>query len=372
MNRGCARKSRKSEEGGFILIFLVLLTVILLIGIGAFYAFAFADFNASLRNEWMTQAVYVAEAGIDKKLVQLGQNNTSNITGTLNFDSGGTYQGIYDVFYGIVESGAGGSLVAENPSDGTQKTVAGYGIGDEVIISTGTINLHGVERARRTIRVSVKKSAVVDPRSAVTIAGAASTNGNITIDGRDHDSNGNLTGGPGVYGVSTSSSTFTQSGNSKVGGNGIAPAKPANPATYEVNAPPLPPTPEAILGLSEGALDQYKTSTPPATPFHGIVYLTTNWTGVNFNGSSGILIVHNSTSTAQLKNLHDTFRGIIITDDIVHINGDAKIIGAVYGLKSDGVTLGNGSAEIKYSSAVLSSLPFVNYTVTSWQDSRND
>ncbi|MBI3999914.1 MAG: hypothetical protein HY351_04795, partial [Candidatus Omnitrophica bacterium] len=64
------------------------------------------------------------------------------------------------------------------------------------------------------------------------------------------------------------------------------------------------------------------------------------------------------------------FKGIIIADDIVHINGDAKIIGGVIAKTSTGTT-GNGSAEVLYSSSVLSDLPAGKYTIVSWEDTQN-
>ena len=347
--------------------------IILAIAVGAFYGFAFSDFNATQRNEWMTQALYAAEAGVDQKLTELMQRNTTNITGNLNFDSGGNFQAHYDVFYGVVQQNPQtGTKAAVNPDTGTQVPVTEYSEGDEVIIATGSLILNGIERARKVLRVTVQQAPAVNATASVAISGVASTNGAVIVDGREHDSNGNLTGGPGVFGISTSSSTYNQGGNSKVGGNGIAPANPANPATYELNAPPLPDTPEKILGVSDGSLDQFKTNTPPSTPFNGVVYLTTSWDGVNLDGSAGVLICHNAAGDAFLKNIHGGFKGVIVTDDIIHINGDAKIVGAVFGMKTGGVTLGNGSGEIDFSSQILSSLPLVRYSVTSWEDSSND
>jgi len=374
MRRDFSLDSAKArKERGVIFISFLFLVVVLIIGVGAFYTFAFADYRAVLRNEWMTQAIFVAEAGVDQKLTQLVLGNTANVAGNLNFDTGGIRQGTYDVFYGVVtvdlETGAR-NLV--NPTNGAQMPIAGYNEGDEVIVSTGIMEESGAERARRVLRVSVQSSPIISPQAAVTIGGVASTNGSITVDGREHDTNGNLTVAPGTFGISTASATFSQGGSSKLGGNGIAPSSPANPASYELNGPAVPSTPEQVLGLGAGALDQYKTSTPPQTPFNGVVYLTTNWNSANLDGSKGILIVHNSTGDAFLKNIKGTFKGLIISDDIIHINANAQLIGAVVGMKSEGVTIGNGDAEVKYSSAVLSTLPLVNYRVTSWQDARND
>lgn len=361
------------NEKGVVFISFLLFIVLLVVGVGALYAFGFADFRATLKTEAVTQAIYVAEAGIDQKLIELTQRNTANTNGTLNFDTGGNLQGNYQVFYGVVATDLNtGNKAVVNPNTGEQVAVANYADGDEVIISTGILNLNGVEQARRVLRATVRSSQLIEPRAAVTISGVASTNGTVTVDGREHDSDGNLTGAPGTYGISTASGTFIQGGNSTVGGNGIAPARPANPATYELDAPPLPDTPEQILGVSDGSLDAYKTNTPPSGPFNGIVYLTTTWEGVNLEGSSGILICHNEEGDALLKNIHGQFKGLIVTDDIIHINGDSEIIGAVFGLKTGGVTIGNGSGYVKFSSDVLANLPLVRYTVTSWEDHHND
>ncbi|MBI4115101.1 MAG: hypothetical protein HY447_00840 [Candidatus Omnitrophica bacterium] len=366
------------KEKGAVLIAFMLLAVVLIIGVASFYAFAFADFRASLRNEWMTQAMYVAEAGIDQKLVQLAAGNNSNVTGNLNFDVGGNHQGSYSVFYGVVATDPDtGGNVAVNPVDNSEEAVSGYAVGDEVIISTGTVTLNGTQVAQRELRATVQSSPLIAPRGAVVAKGNAQTYGSITIDGRNHDINGNLiVGDPGVFGVSATG-TFSLQGASEVGGNGIAPTgNPGNPATYEVNAPDLPSTPEEILGLSQGALDQYKTSTPPSGAFSGIVYLTTNWDAADLSGSSGILIVHNDAGDATLSNIHANtgiFKGLIIMDRLDKINGNGTFLGAVYTLNAGGdlTKIGNGNADIKYSSAVLAGLPLVNYRVTSWEDTRN-
>ncbi len=338
---------KAGREDGIVLISFFLLMALLVIGVTTFYVYAYADYNASLRSAYLTQAFYAAEAGIDQKIVQLTTGNaTANIAGTL---SANQYTGTFQVT-------CAPCTLANN----------------EQLTSTGTVTVSGTNYTR-VVRVTVRKSPVFNSTAAVAISGVASTNGNITVDGRDHDANGNLTGAPGLPGISTSSGTFNQGGSSAVGGNGIAPAQPANPATYLLNAPALPATPEGILGVGSGDLDAYKTSTPPATPFtNQIVYLTTSWNAPNFNGSSGILIVHNSASTAVLQNVHGGFKGLVITDDIVHINGDANILGAIVGMKTGGVTLGNGAGVVNYSSAVVSNLPLVHYSVVSWEDSKND
>lgn len=384
---------RQERDEGVVFIAFVLMMVVLLIGVSAVYAFAFIDYRSSLWNEWLSQATYAAEAGLDQKLVQLMQLNLNNIIGTLNFDAGGARQGTYNVFFGIVIALPGtsatttlggvtyvlGPCLANGPCLVNPATLAqmslpagtAYATGDQVLIATGTLNTNGVQQTQKVLRATVQSFPLTAPPAAVAIAGVAQTTGNITVDGRDHNASGTLTGAPGIYGISTSSPSFVQSGSSDVGGNGIPPANPANPVTIQVNAPLLPTTPEGILGLSPGSLDQYKTTTPPSSSFSGVVYLTTSWVSANLDGSTGILIVHNSTGTTELKNVQGTFKGLIITDDMVHINANAMVIGAVYGLKSGGVTIGNGNADVLYSSSVLAGLPLVNYRISSWEDAQN-
>lgn len=366
------------NEKGVILISFLILALLLLVSVGAFYGFGYADIRASMRNEWLNQALYMAEAGVDQKLYELGSGNTSNISKIFNFYNQPNHQGAYSVFYGIMAtcqdfgSPYKDEVTPVNPNTGAcHEPVNQFALGDNLIFSTGTLTVSGVQQAQKEVWVSVRPVSLINPQAAVTISGVTTTTGGITVDGREHDKDGNLTGESGVFGISTPSTTFTQQGNSRVGGNGIAPKKPANPNSYEVNGPAVPNTPEAVLGLNPGALDSYKTNVPPIGPFNGVVYLTTSWTSADLDGSSGVLIVHNAAGNAALKNVHGTFKGLIVTDDIININSGAKLIGAVVGMKSDGVTVGNGNADILYSYQVISSLPLANYTVTSWQDNQN-
>ena len=219
--------------------------------------------------------------------------------------------------------------------------------------------------------------------AAVTAAITARSNvdllGNINVDGRDHDTNAVVTGG-GVFGVSTCK-TLSVGGRSSIGGNGIAPGKKgADPGTYEENVVVTSKfnSPEEFLGLPAGALDKFKT-TSLTTPFNGIVYLTGNFHGpVHFGNSSGILIVHNAFTNAQLHINNGSFKGLIIIDQMDKINGTATILGAVATLCTGAVsTFGNGTAEVLYSSYVLNNLS--NYctnvnkklTEVSWKESFN-
>lgn len=195
-------------------------------------------------------------------------------------------------------------------------------------------------------------------KGAITARSNVDLLGTITIDGRDHDTNGVVIGN-GAFGVSTCA-TLSVGGSSSVGGNGIVPPKKgADPATYQENVPVTSDfdSPEAFLGLPAGALDKYKTTTL-TTPIKGIVYLTGNYYGpIDFNDSYGILIIHNAYSNAQSKINGGTFKGLIITDQMDKINGNATVLGSVVTLATGTAsTFGNGGANINYSSAVLNNL----------------
>ncbi len=217
-------------------------------------------------------------------------------------------------------------------------------------------------------------------RGAVMARSNIIVKGNINIDGRDHDTNGVVIN-TGVYGVSTCQ-TLSVQGSSTIGGNGLAPVDkntidPVRSTVAEENAPVsgLFQSPEAFLGLPPGALDNYKVSSL-TTPIHGIVYLTNDNVGpVHFGDSYGILIVHNSSKSAELHITDGNFKGLIITDLMAAINGNTLVIGAVTTLNDGEVsTFGTGTADILYSSYVLNNLnkycPNIKKKITelSWKE----
>lgn len=222
---------------------------------------------------------------------------------------------------------------------------------------------------------AVKNSSTLQIDGAITARGNVSLLGNINIDGRDHDTNSTVTGS-GILGISTCM-TASIGGSASVGGVGIAPGKKgADPATYKEFQPVSSKfdSPEAFLGLPEGALDEFKT-TSISTPFNGIVYYTgTEVQTLHFGNSSGILILHNTAQNAILKANGGQFKGLIITDASDKCNGIVQILGGVVTLSSyTNAAFGNGNSEILYSSYVLNNLekyyPVEKYEVkeVSWK-----
>lgn len=213
-----------------------------------------------------------------------------------------------------------------------------------------------------------KFSASVD--AAITTRSEVTTLGNITIDGRDYDSTGTLVG-TGVKAIK-SCGAITQSGNSVIGGDGVAPAKKVTDPIIEeyVSDGGYPETPEQLLGLPAGALNQFRTSTLPSLPFNGIVYYVPpddSFNVPNLQGSEGLFIVHNDDCDAKMMNFDGKFTGLIIADQIAHVNAGALIIGAIYTLSKESGTnaFGNGDAHILYSSSVIDA---INHTTISVAD----
>jgi hypothetical protein len=198
-------------------------------------------------------------------------------------------------------------------------------------------------------------------RGAVTARNTIIVRGNINVDGRDHDTDGVLTGA-GVFGVSTCGLMDVE-GSATVGGTGVAPVNRFNvtPVRTKISEENVPVTsslnsPEEFLGLAVGALDKYKTAML-TTPVEGIVYDTISAGPVHFDSSYGLLIVHNSSKSAELQINTGYFKGLIITDLMGKISGNAKIVGAVVTLNDGEVsTFGTGTADVLYSSYVMENL----------------
>lgn len=199
-------------------------------------------------------------------------------------------------------------------------------------------------------------------RGAVTARSFVNVLGNITIDGRDHDTLLNVIDS-GLFGVSTCAALNFNSNSCQVGGYGQLPVIRTDTAGVlgKISEQGIPPSanlasPEAFLGLPAGALDEYKTATL-TPPFHGIYYVTNSVGPVHFDGSSGILIVHNSFKTAELTMNDGTFKGLIIADMVGQVNGNCVILGAVVTIsETDISSFGNGSAQILYSEYVMNNL----------------
>ncbi|MBN1760765.1 MAG: hypothetical protein JW863_20720 [Chitinispirillaceae bacterium] len=193
-------------------------------------------------------------------------------------------------------------------------------------------------------------------KGAVTSPNNVESNGNIEIDGRDHDPTGALLPFGGTFGVSCGGLATIQ-GSSLMGGG----TTPPQPATIEgetvesnIDITGYPTTPEEVLGLPPDALDGFITSGCPTPPISGITYIDEDSHCGDFTGS-GVLIIHNDAGDANMGNFYGDFKGLVIADEDKHVNDYSEILGAVIliGRKLGGNVFGNGDARIHYSSIMV-------------------
>lgn len=351
------------------------------------------------------QAFAITEAGIEHARRELLTANVNAILAgnppLVSFTAGGQNVSFAGGTYSVTvrnNTTAIGAIPADpgGPNNDT----------DDILVLTSTGSLGN---ATSSIEAIVQGPLLNAPGAtgAVTANGPIKTNGSITIDGRDHDMNGNLIADTGTYGIFTAS-TYLQGGSSKVGGTehpddqtslDHAPAKPGDPSVIVENySGPMATTPDEVMGYSaNGTLkskaqsgvngSQYVTDPANLTfPLSGVTYVELPpgvvWNPVNLADSTGILVVHNSAGNAVIKNINPSgpscgcFRGLIIADDIVHIH--TKIIGAIVSLTpgpSMGNVIGNGNGQVLYSSEALANaiegIAPQSYTILSWREVGN-
>jgi hypothetical protein len=265
-------------------------------------------------------------------------------------------------------------------------------------------------RSSATVQVEIAKDRAAGSINAPFTLNApqnATLTGNFDVDGRLYDRNGNLVDSKDLnppYGntaeskaasltdcnywkaamkipteaaldfagsmTSTGHVAFDHSGSEKKG----------SAQNYDADdaLPTLQFTPEEVLGVNGGALDQYKkaaSDVPDFSNLSGITYVTSGSVPSQIGGS-GILIVHNpnydvkkydcvnfpasckigysldpANKPLPLKiNANGTFKGIIITDQLVHLNGNFTLLGALISLGTEaGDIPANGSGAAKWS-----------------------
>lgn len=213
----------------------------------------------------------------------------------------------------------------------------------------------------------------IDPH----LDGAVTANANVTItsaadriDGRDHTCDGDLHSPTGPHGTLKAVSvpaggtvTLNKDDNLKCSLTGTDTV--TGVANCAGTSTPFPSTIGAFLlgptaAIEEiNAFNDYLESikiTPanaPLSAFHGVVYVDGDYAALP-DGSTGVLIVHNATSTAILGPYNGgTFKGLIIADAL-QINGNADIIGAVVTFAA--ITAGEGNPSIRYSKCIMEGL----------------
>ncbi|MDH3267813.1 MAG: hypothetical protein OEM46_03055 [Ignavibacteria bacterium] len=265
--------------------------------------------------------------------------------------------------------------------------------GEDQIKFSVTANVYGVTKS---VVAYTDKFPFFPPsfRGAITANSSVLSNGNMTIDGRNHTALGTVIPETGSYAIWTTG-TFTQMGTSDLGGTDLkidyVPSNPANPNVIKENqiwSGGFPDSPDMVLGgpatgFPEGTLksiaqsgingSQYVTNPSglSGNPLSGVTYLElpTNfphnqWKDMDITGS-GVLVLHNSAKNAIMKNLlSGTFKGIIIVDDLIHVQDLATVIGTIIILTpapTDGNCVGNSDGKVLYSTeAVFDALTGMN------------
>ena len=250
------------------------------------------------------------------------------------------------------------------------------------------IRIHSYSNYNGCVDSSVVYTAVIGfaplgVRAGITANAPVTILGNLHVDGRDHDKNGNLIPNSGTLCISTTS-TISHSGSAEVSGTDSTGADDSfldknddishiseTGADWEGG---FPTTPDEVMGgidadYPNGTLkaiaqsgyngSQYVTNPSSLSfPLSGVTYVEMGsgmtWQSIDFGNSSGILVVCNSWTNSVIKTLNNgTFTGLIIADDIDKIHCD--IIGAVVvlGTTPSGNCIGNGQGNILYCSEVL-------------------
>jgi len=302
----------------------------------------------------------LAQAGVNMGLRRLVYNRNSRSSFTTNFGGGGIVVSFEDAYY------QGRSSIKITSTATLSDRSSGY-------------SFFGRDTTFTSVAYVPKANVPRLIRAAISTNNHVTTGGGFIVDGRDHDTTGStVIPAQGVFGLWTSN-TLTQTGTSTIGGTNIrgvdfAPSKPADTSIIRQSQTPYPTSPDSVLGgpengypegtlkaIAQSGIGGSRYTTDPSTlsyPLRGVTYIeipagSATWLSCNITGS-GILVVHNSTNTAFMKNVNaGPFRGIIICDDMSHVNAGVTIIGTIIALTRDPSTtndFGNGNSQVLYSS----------------------
>ncbi len=391
-------RARTGERGAILV--LTLITAVLIAGFTyAFLVVSRAEIQGAKSDVKHEKALQAAEAGIDDALDRLNHGDTP----------------------AVERSPAGGGIGYRVDAEDKGSTADG----NRMFLLTSRAQVPGGDRTVEVIVEN--QSLAVRERSAITTNGPVGLAGNVIVDGRDYDASGFGVIGPGVFGVSssqfvTSSGSAEVGGN----GHAPMPNATAVDDVFmqsvqygntvdddadgavdeeafdgndndgdtrvDEDLAPFRSTPDSLFGTPEGTLKRvaqgrgtyFETESAfadylaqnggeipggqvivldyPATSMSGPVWTPANF-GPEMNEEPSILVFHSEFSNALMKDFQGRFKGFILTDNVTHVNGEARILGGVYlfGQSEIGNEYGSGNADILYSSAVLTNLPLIPF-----------
>lgn len=319
-----------------------------------------------------------------------------NTTTTYSASPGGTiFIGQYTpfgngVFYAKVTNNDDTAISAGGaPGSATHDT-------DNIVVVTIVATMRSGIQRRISASVEYVSPKSTGPKLAAIVSSTSiSFNGNITVDGNDHDINGVVNHRADSF-AAISGGSIGFGGASQAGGNGIAPARggaagvtnAANGDWTAMNSAPsgggptpttFPSDPDGVMKTAPGSLKAaaiasgtyfttqgaYNAAVSAAggkVPGGKIIYCEFTpgppfELGSAYNDVPSILIVHNATSDADMKNVHGNFKGLLIADSVTHINAGTQILGSVVAWGQSGNVFGNGNSDVMYSTEVLDNLP---------------
>jgi Tfp pilus assembly protein PilX len=245
----------------------------------------------------------------------------------------------------------------------------------------------GIARDAKKVLSTMIRRFNIDPKPDATLTANSDvdvTSASAVIDGRNYDCDGTSLAGTGNKEAAaappkpppneTQPDITTNNPDNLVcqEGTGVANCgtiRTTFPSTigalllgYGYGGATVTPEQQAQIDALNAYLESIKTATGPpenGPAFHGIVYVNGNYTQPPDN-STGILIVHNASNTANLGNWNGgTFKGLVIADQINKINGNVTIIGGIFAWGSAGtveVDITAGTPSVRYSKCILDGL----------------
>jgi hypothetical protein len=393
MSKGRIQKPFRDERGYALVTVIVLLVALGFISGGAAIMTANDNRVAGLFT-FSNRAGAAAHAGLEHATAHFVTNGSTTgwpVTGTID---GYTYSVTLkpDSF----DFGLGMGIVPAHWNSTTGYN--GLGLGEPVLVLTSTAS-SGPYRATQHLRLTAQKLNV-QTEAAFSANSGIQLRGNITISGLDHTMTGLPVNPldtafdgechenkPAIL-MSDADEVVDAQGSVVLTGN--ASFVTSSPPFVKYGSSTVWHTPEEVLGLPDGALEDYKQSgsnydaNPPDT-LSGITYVTDDFgsTGAGsgtINGT-GVLIVHNpmfnprehdpedplydsakasdpAYAPANLGNINGgVFRGLIIADRVDKINGNVSIYGSVVSLTEIDVNIvGAGTAQIRYSCEALQTI----------------